>query len=51
MCMNISNTASIFKGVKKILDLLRFLESMDEGKSTLAPVMKDNQATINNLKK
>ena len=50
-CTNITETISIYKGVKKTLEIRRFLESMNNSVSGPIPIMEDNQATIIHIKK
>ena len=50
-CTNITETISIYKGVKKTLEIRRFLESINNSVSGPIPIMEDNQATIIHIKK
>ena len=50
-CTNITETTSIYKGVKRTLEIRRFLESMNDSVSGPTPVFEDNQATIVQIKK
>ena len=50
-CTNITETTSIYKGVKRTLEIRRFLESMNDGVSGPTPIFEDNQATIVQIKK
>ena len=45
-CTNITETTSIYKGVKKTLEIRRFLESINDSVSGPTPIMEDSQATI-----
>jgi len=51
ICTNITETTSIYKGVKKTLEIRRFLESMNDSVSGPTSIMEDNQATIIQIKK
>ena len=50
-CTNITETTLIYKGIKKILEIRRFLESMNDRASGPTPNMEDNQAMIIKIKK
>ena len=48
---NITKTTSVYKTIKRTLEIRRFLESMNDRVSGLTRTMEDNQSTITQIKK